>query len=409
MKRKNLKVEVYSSSQHPTNMSTKKWIDKKKAETYRVVYRPRDDPLAYDEDASQTVLAKVDNLNTREQKTERKDKWNKKSVSGRGMILTDEDAQAFQNDGRRENEGEAALYGITYDDSKYDYMQHLRPIGSDSSAVFIAKKDLNQSSKAKGDILLRSSYANQQGPLLPDEVLPSKDKLKLTYQDQQNIPDEIAGFQPDMDPDLREVLEALEDEEYVENEERDYFEEIVASGKAPDIVDDEDDFWDEDDELDGFVSDDEPRPSALKKPIVEAKEGEEDWETAFRQFKIDQEYSKKSAGYEGESEDEDQVASLGGFTATTMGRRAQLKKKKKGKKARSDASGFSMSSSAIFRNEGLTLLDDRFDKIEEEYEGEEDQEDPGAFDMSKERADLESIMDDFLENFAFDGRKMVKK
>ena len=29
----------------------------------------------------------------------------------------------------RNNEGEAALYGITFDDSKYDYMQHLKPMG----------------------------------------------------------------------------------------------------------------------------------------------------------------------------------------------------------------------------------------------------------------------------------------
>src|SRR5438045_651868 len=28
----------------------------------------------------------------------------------------------------------------------------------------------------------------------------------------QNIPDSLRGFQPDMDPDLREVLEALEDD-----------------------------------------------------------------------------------------------------------------------------------------------------------------------------------------------------
>ena len=37
----------------------------------------------------------------------------------------------------RENEGEAANYGIYFDDTEYDYMQHMREVGVSSEAVFV--------------------------------------------------------------------------------------------------------------------------------------------------------------------------------------------------------------------------------------------------------------------------------
>ena len=44
----------------------------------------------------------------------------------------------------RENEGEAAEYGIFFDDTEYDYMQHLRSVGETPDAVLLeapASKD----------------------------------------------------------------------------------------------------------------------------------------------------------------------------------------------------------------------------------------------------------------------------
>ncbi|KAL6666660.1 Protein ltv1 [Candidozyma auris] len=71
-----------------------------------------------------------------------------------------------------------------------------------------------------------------------------------------------------------------------------------------------------------------------------------------------------------------------------------------------------MSSSALHRTEGLTLLDDRFEQLSRKFE----EEDPymreqEAFDMKKERPDLENLLDDFLDNYELDrgGRKLVKK
>lgn len=48
----------------------------------------------------------------------------------------------------RENEGEAAEYGIYFDDTEYDYMQHLRMIGERPDAVLLeapGKKDKGKS------------------------------------------------------------------------------------------------------------------------------------------------------------------------------------------------------------------------------------------------------------------------
>jgi protein LTV1 len=117
-----------------------------------------------------------------------------------------------------------------------------------------------------------------------------------------------------------------------------------------------------------------------------------------------------------------------GASALTAGGR---KKKRKG--AMTSTSGYSMSSSALHRTEGLTLLDQRFDKIEEEYadDGFGDFPDDASMvsGMSKMsglskmsgmsqwssseapplRSDFDSIMDDFLGNHHVTGKQRVKK
>src|SRR6202012_3135640 len=61
----------------------------------------------------------------------------------------------------------------------------------------------------------------------------SRSTRPLTYQNQQDVPDEIAGFQPDMDPRLREALEALDDDAYVdEQDEDDVFGALTRDGRA---------------------------------------------------------------------------------------------------------------------------------------------------------------------------------
>ncbi|KAA8896345.1 hypothetical protein TRICI_006911 [Trichomonascus ciferrii] len=381
-------------------MGPKRWIDKKNAQTYTLLHRSHEDPLYNDPEAAERVFVKTDNLNSASAKTERKNKW----TGSKGKTISDleEHVDEFKKEGWRENEGEAALYGITYDDSKYDYMQHLKPMGQDPNAIFIAKKDLDR--KPKGGIEFKEKSQ------LPEDVLPSKETVKRTYQDQQNLPDALAGLQPDMDPNLREVLEALEDEEFVEegSDEDELFGTLVKSGERE--TDEWDDF-DADDysDLDGNVSDD--TVTGKTTVHVEPREGEEEWETAFRKFKIEQEKSRAAD----DSDDDDNLASeagdgLGPMTdfSVATGTTRRGRRKRRGKGARTEMTGLSMSSSAMVRNEGLTLLDDRFDKIEEEYEDEEEEE-PGVFDMKNERPDLEDALDDFLENYVVDGKKLYKK
>jgi len=54
------------------------------------------------------------------------------------------------------NVGEAAKYGIYFDDTEYDYTQHLKVIGEDPSAVFIPAKEAGAAK--------RSARNNVRGP-----------------------------------------------------------------------------------------------------------------------------------------------------------------------------------------------------------------------------------------------------
>lgn len=400
-------------------MPPKKWIDKRTAQTFTLVHRSTEDPLYNDEEAAQQVLVRVDDLNSKENKTERKNRY-------KTIIFGEGDAEEFRQQGRRENEGEAALYGIEYDDSKYDYMQHLKSIGAAPDAVFISKRDKEKKEKKQVGLLLNPEYAAANNVQLPKEVLPSDDVVKRTYQDQQNIPDAIAGFQPDMDPSLREVLEALEDEEYIgEGSDDDLFEELLKSGEADakDNNDEYDDFEDEDyydsdegslDTVRGGSANIKPDLS-LDPPVssISASKDdapEEDWESAFRQFKIEQSKAKMNAGFDSDSEAGDGVGALSVVTSATRKTNKNKKKKKRFSGGPgTEMTGLSMSSSALYRNDGLTLLDDRFDTIEEEYADDSVEDNHQAFDITKERSDLESILDDFLDNYAIDGKKLVRK
>lgn len=442
-------------------------MKKKDAETFSLVYRAQDDPLYHDQDASERVFVKMDNPNELRKEREAvarsvaaSEAASQASEAGdipelhKALTRADLEAELdqFAKQGRRENEGEAALYGIEYDDSKYDYMQHLRPMGM-SDSVYLEKKVNGRDNRTpKGsDLILKADYAARNNVVLPAEALPSSTKKKLTYQDQQDIPD--AHRQLLMDPDLREVLEALEDEAYVEEDaEDDLFGELIQSGEydeeeeaaLDDQYDDEyyeDDYSDagtiqgqfdtveeehNDEEIEalrqqaikqaramgrtkGNKEEEAGKEVEVSKPLAaeldaEAEEEEDEfdpqysWQQDFDKFKHDQ---KKKRGEELESE-------VDGAAYTAMSRRSRRKREKQAKNGTA-ISGYSMTSSAMFRNEGLTMLDDRFDKVEAEYNDESKEEPQPEFDMKKERNDFESIMDDFMDNYSVVGKKMYKK
>lgn len=109
---------------------------------------------------------------------------------------------------------------------------------------------------------MNAEYAKKNNVELLKDIMPSETTVPRNFDSEKNIPDALAGFNPDMDPGLREVLEALEDEEYVTDGEDDnnenLFNELLASGEADteDEFGDEDDYcYDDEEDYDGQVSD----------------------------------------------------------------------------------------------------------------------------------------------------------
>ncbi|GJE86246.1 LTV domain-containing protein [Phanerochaete sordida] len=352
------------------------------AKHFQLVHRSQRDPLIHDPEASQHVLKAVERGNERKGKT-------------RADLEHALDARDLAHDDKRANIGEAAAYGIYFDDTNYDYMKHLKPVGVHEDGVESILLEAPSQSKAKG-----KSRAKEPITLLdlPAEALPSTSEVPRNYETQQAVPSSIAGFQPDMDPHLRQVLEALEDEEFVDEElEDDFFGELVADGER-----DADEYVEFDFAEDGLAEDDdEYGPHAGE---GEGEGEEEGWEARFARFKKEQ----KAAAVDYES-DLDEFSD-GGDTIGSLPQFSVLGGKKR-RKGASDASGYSMSSSSMFRNEGLTTLDERFDQIQKEYESDEDEEDEGsdaddAPELITSREDFNDMMNEFLENYEILGGKM---
>ncbi|KAL2212170.1 Low temperature viability protein [Sarocladium strictum] len=316
----------------------------------------------------------------------------------------------------RANEGEAASHGVYFDDTEYDYMQHMRDLGSGAGEVVFIESEAT-ANKGKGkqkqsleDALkeLDLEHGSQSGSQIDEELLPSKNLTRLTYESQQQVPDSIAGLQPDMDPRLREVLEALEDDAYVEDDDE-IFKELAKDGNELDDIE-FDETWDEDD---GWESDDTAKPNKEYKddvPDLVPVQGQqpdvgpsEDWLEDFKKFKQDE-----KSGRSGAAPSHSEMQS--NWTMTTNGG-----KRKKRKGAMTNPSSYSMTSSALSRTDQLSLLDARFDVIEEKYN--EDMSEMGSVSAlstassvtGPTRGDFDGIMDDFLGNYTKPGKRTNKK
>ena len=346
----------------------------------------------------------------------------------------------------RDNEGVAAEHGIYFDDTEYDYMQHIRDPGVSTGngeihlvEVTTTKEDGKGKAKMSLEDALRESSLQDErngsgnsqargSQLLDDDLLPSKNLKNTTYQDQQDVPDSLAGFQPDMDPRLREVLEALEDDAYVDDDEE-IFGEIAVDGQQLSLDEFKESGVEEDGTEDaGWETDETERPSKgcsgenisplRAPPDVDAEmrdrsdHGDGDWMKEFSKFKKAE-----------RSEKRDPIVSNNDLhSSITMGTSLAAGRRKKRKGAMSSSTGYSMTSSSLLRTEGQSLLDARFDKIEEEYAGDEIDMDDGTSSIMTgslmassqasllaTRSDFDSIMDDFLGGYSIGGKKGVKK
>ncbi|KIM32938.1 hypothetical protein M408DRAFT_313205, partial [Serendipita vermifera MAFF 305830] len=337
------------------------------AKNFQLVHRSQRDPLIHDPDASEHVLKE----------------YERKNAKGKVSSLGDE---AAATDSSRAP-GEAALYGIYFDDREYDYTQHLRQVGVEESgvdAILIEapSRHPHKSNKAR------------DFDLIPKEALPSQQEIPRTYDSGQAIESSIAGFQPDMDPHLRQTLEALDDDAFVDPAvDDDLFADLLADGEL-----------EEGEELNFEFHEDGIQE--------EAKENDEtdDWQSRFAKFKLEQK-KRVNAGSEMDG------VSEGGDTLGRLPSLSVAGAKKRRRKGTSDASGYSMSSSSMFRNEGLTRLDEQFERFEEEYasDNDDDMEDDAdshsttsAPELIATRDDFDAVMDEFLAQEQV-GKKLQQK
>lgn len=343
----------------------------------------------------------------------------------------------------RENEGEAAEHGIFFDDTTYDYMQHLRDVGTgggeshfvDAVPATTQGKGKSIAKPMKLEDALREVSLDDGQSLAGSDLFSSFSTTTRDrkYQNQQEVPDEIAGFQPDMDPRLREILEALDDDAYVDNEDdQDMFGALAKEGRYGelDLAEFEANF----DEYDGGWDSDatekahEQQPAQVNLPTAASDSGGDnldaetaaaedgDWLRDFAKFKRDttkRPPAPAAASIIAASAVQDKAASLYTLNGTPL-------RQKKRKGALTNPSAYSMTSSSLARTSGQQLLDARFDQVEKMYaldEGEEfDDIDGGMSVMSgvtgaskmsqlsttsfadegAVRQDFDGMMDDFL-------------
>ncbi|KAI9723918.1 MAG: hypothetical protein M1828_004037 [Chrysothrix sp. TS-e1954] len=344
-------------------------FDKKTSTTYALVSRPQNDALIHDDTVSSHVFTEIAGPSHRGDHSKIKHRGDLEDEFGLPGTV-------------RENEGEAAEHGIYYDDTSYDYMQHMRDLGDGAggNTAWVEAPQVKQKGKGKQKLedAMRSMKlgGEEAQERLDDESVLSRAQNHATsrtaYQGQQDIPDAIAGFQPEMDPRLREVLEALDDEEYVDDED-DTFAELAEEGFEVDQ-----DEW----EATGLADDDEGWDSDdTTKPVKEYKldatnlpnpsdpqDADGDFLASFTKSKATDlppanlPSTTPTAPAPQISRPQPAASDLASTTSMlTAGRR----KKRKG--ALTFSTGFSMTSSALARTEPLTTLDARFDKIAASY------------------------------------------
>lgn len=447
-------------------MPRKRWIDKSSAQTYKLLYRSQDDPLIHDEGERALFPVGSDAQSTSAQPTA--------ATSREGLHIADIEHDV-DLDSMRDNEGEAAEHGIYFDDTKYDYMQHLRDLGEGSGeAHFVDAMSVKVKGKGKAKVMkLEDALAqatlddhDESGP--PSLVSASRygGDAYSSYtaatrdrqiESQQDVPDEIAGFQPDMDPRLREVLEALDDDAYVDaQDEEDIFGTLGRDGGSGELSLDEFEYdygGEYDDNDDGWESDvtekapNQPevqsQPKQLELPtgqpasvsannefsVEDAEEAaaaqDGDWLADFAKYKREGGLggaAKKgpppaAASIVAASAVHDQAPTLYTLNGTPL-------RHKKRKGAQTNPSAYSMTSSSLARTDGQQLLDARFDQVErmysldeaDEFAGGDDDGDGGVSlasgmtgrskmsavstssfaDEGAVRTDLDGLMDSFL-------------
>lgn len=321
---------------------------------YQLVHRSLRDPLINDAESSAHVLKEVDHS----QPSKRVSSLLSLYIFSYTSMLTclsnskkkKSNQDSFQVD--EATLGDAAAYGIYYDDADYNYMQHLRTVGAEANSYLV---EAAPAKKPKGKGKRTNDQGDDEGvtfkPVaIPYDALPSHPLDEISYTELTSLQAPVPSLQPDLDPSIREVLEALDDEAYAVDDgedsagEDEFWANVIEGGEK-------DEYYDEEEEEDDEEEDEEEH----------VDQENDDLEVRVARFKASQRGA--AAKLANSDNDEDEI-SEGGDTIADL-RAASARRPPRATKAmsRSGGSQFSMTSSAMFRNEGLQTLDERFEKV----------------------------------------------
>lgn len=205
---------------------SKAFIDKSNASHFQIVHRSQRDPKIADDSSSKLVLKPL---------APSKNLIRKGKHSLIDIHIPEEQFDSGNYDIPIFNQDDPTLHGIYIDENDdYDYMQHLKQIDGDSGSIFIENKPKKVVFELPNDI-----FASQ----IEDDVGMLNRGSGINN-----------ALDLDMDPNIRQVLESLEDDAFVEDDSKgDFFDGIVQVLKDDVLPEDykpefDDDFCDPNDE-----------------------------------------------------------------------------------------------------------------------------------------------------------------
>ncbi|TPX74551.1 hypothetical protein CcCBS67573_g04181 [Chytriomyces confervae] len=280
---------------------------------------------------------------------------------------------------------DVSVFGIFFKDQKeYDYAQHLKIMGEDPNAIYIDSKKVLEQKKAEAKGKAGIKFLDDSASVAMSEV-PKKKAVAF------NIPGEVLASEHedrvgmlargetvnviDIEPSMREIVYALDDEAYVEDDIDDFFDAFNADTVPESLstkLDPEDYIPDQDDDE------------------YDSEDGEGDWYDEYQRY--------KNQGDDSDEYEDDDESYAERRTALT---------------------NLSMTSSAMVRTKHLSNLDDQFDEALKAYDDDQvgdleqdafdpETDEPCALDANKPSISSErmnKIFDSFLESTEVVGRK----
>lgn len=214
-------------------MGRKQFFDRKNARHFRLVHRSvveeGDDRSDGSGDENDRVFAEV-------------------THKGQLVFNDEEEVEVVEDSDNQEkqvddsNAGEAAKYGVYFDDRSYDYTRHLKPIGKTPGAVFIPATHSRIEEEVEGaasESRLNHAIYDRMAEL--DDVEPALKETLIALEDEEYI---CSDFEDDLivklDEDATRIL-VIDDEEEEENYDDFDFEEAEMESVIDQITDEEKD------------------------------------------------------------------------------------------------------------------------------------------------------------------------